>query len=516
MDLMIKTAYRLTKLSRRGRLSRGCGTCRKRKIRCDETQPSCRHCIKAGWACPRYDDVKERLFQNRTLADFQDNPFRGAGGSEIPAAQYKDSGSTQRGGRRHAMSLSPPPHIVQAVSDRAIDLFLSSHVLRDKASIRGYFEYLPDFSLSHRQDSSFSASLNAAALAAYGNTVQSTEILIQARAYLGAAIRCVNKALMSPDDAIKDTTVISIMLLATFETITCRDQKSLKDCDMHTKGATAIIEMRGLQQFQSVLGMQLFVQMCGEISRGCLQRSVHVPSGVIAARSHAAALFGEPDTAWKLGDLIIQVAEFRATVKDRILCTPAAIIATALELDALLYILATFVPIEYRFEIMQPHHNLELVRGGYYHVYPSFSAAHFWNDLRTCRILLHQEICRQAELLHMPDQDQLLQSKGLIHQHGLDICATVPQYSGYLTLLVPQNLMAKPPQNLLPGTSVHAHAVYSLLWPLLIAGQSTDSDDKRPWIVLRARDIGRSTGIHQAFALADVLAKREKIHIWEG
>ncbi|PVH73288.1 putative C6 transcription factor [Cadophora sp. DSE1049] len=453
-------------MSRRGRLSRGCGACRKRKIRCDETQPECRQCIKAGWVCPRYDDVTERLFQNRTVADFQDDSSFAAGGNEILAAEYPRSCPLQQDDMHQAL-----------INDRAIDLFLASHVPRDTVFIRGCFEYLPEFRLSHSEDSGFSASLNAAALAAYGNTVQSTKILMQARSYLGAAIRCVNKALMSPNEAIKDTTVISIMLLATFETITCRDQKSLKDCDMHTKGATTIIELRGHQQFRTRLGMQLFVQMCGDISRGCLQRSVRVPSGVVAARYHAAALFGELDTAWKLGDLIIEVAEIRANIKEGMICTPDAI-ANALELDARLYTLATFVPSEHRFEIMQPHCNVGLVCGGYYHIYPSFWAAYFWNNLRTCRILLHQEICRQAEFSVIPDNLRQSRSRTLIHQLGMDICATVPQYSGYLPLLVPQDLM-------------------------------------RRWIVDRVREIGRLTGIHQAFALADVLEKQERIHIWE-
>ena len=463
--------------------------------------------------CPRYVDFTERLFQNRTVADF--NPIDGPDTNNITAVGYLESGSLKQDSMNHSLSFSPPPHIIQPITDRAIDLFLASHVPRDKVFIRGCFEYLPDFRLSHSGNSGFSASLNAAALAAYGNTVQSTKILIQARSYLGAAIRCTNQALMCPDEAIKDSTIISIMLLATFETITCRNQKSLQDCDMHTKGATAIIEMRGRQQFQTLLGMQLFVQMCGDISRGCLQRSLRVPSGVLAARSYAATLIGHLDTAWYLGDMIIEVAEFRANVKEGAFLTPSTIIEAALDLDAQLYGLAISVPTEHSFKIAQPHCNEGLVWGGFYHVYPSFWAAYFWNNLRTCRVLLHKEICRQAEMFVVQDQDQLVLSKNLVRQLGIDICATVPQYSGVLPLLVPHNLMTKPPPKLLPGSSVHAHAVYSLFWPLLIVGQSTESDDHRRWIVGRARDIGRSTGIHQAYALADVLEKHENIHIWE-
>ncbi|CZS98881.1 uncharacterized protein RAG0_07451 [Rhynchosporium agropyri] len=73
-----------------------------------------------------------------------------------------------------------------------------------------------------------------------------------------------------------------------------------------------------------------------------------------------------------------------------------------------------------------------------------------------------------------------------------------------------------PSPKLLRGSSIHAHAIYSLIWPLIVVGMSTDSDDLREWIVKRARDIGRTTGIHQALDLADVLEKREEIHVWEN
>ncbi|KAL2063811.1 hypothetical protein VTL71DRAFT_5616 [Oculimacula yallundae] len=496
-------------MSRRGKVSRGCGTCRKRKIRCDETLPVCRQCLKAGWDCPKYGDVTERLFQNRTVADF-------LVGSSPKLASAGESYPVQLDVRKHTL----PQHIILPIEDRAIDLFLASHVPRDTVFIRGCFEYLPEFRQNNSRDPGFLASLNVAALAAYGNTVQSSSVQNKARTYLGSAIRHINSALMSPQEAVKDSTVISIMLLATFETITCRDQKSLKDCDMHTKGATAIIELRGHGQLQTRLGMQLFVQMCGDISRGCLQRSVRVPAGVIAARSHAAKLLGNPDIAWQLSDLVIELADFRASVKDGSLSKPEDIQRCGLKIDGRLSALVDGIPTKYKFEVFSSAGPNHLIWEGFYHVYPSFWAAYFWNNVRTCRMLLHQEIHRQAKHFGLDSESQSSFSLNIIRQMSLDICASVPQYSGYLPLLesFPKVLTGsetQSPPKLLPGSSVHAHAVYSLIWPLLIVGYATKSDEHRLWIVERARDIGRTTGIHQAFALADVLEKQERIHVWD-
>ncbi|KAH7336662.1 hypothetical protein BKA65DRAFT_563896 [Rhexocercosporidium sp. MPI-PUGE-AT-0058] len=204
-------------MSRRGKLSRGCKTCRTRKIRCDETQPDCRQCSKAGWVCPQYGDIPGQLFQNRTVADFTVDlspKEANAGNTVISTTGFRGTCPLNTCDNTN---LNVSPHIIQPVKDRAIDLFLASHVPHDTVFIRGCFEYLPEFRRTNSHNAGFTASLNAAALAAYGITVQSTSILTQARAYLGSAIRFINTALMSRSEAMKDSTVISIMLLATFE-----------------------------------------------------------------------------------------------------------------------------------------------------------------------------------------------------------------------------------------------------------------------------------------------------------
>lgn len=196
---------------------------------------------------------------------------------------------------------------------------------------------------------------------------------------------------------------------------------------MHTKGAVTIIELRGKGQFQSPLGLQLFVQICGDISRGCLQRSVRVPAGLIAARSHVAILLGQRDPSWQLSEITIQVADFRAGVKGHTLAKANNIIASALELDASLSALVSNVPAGHRFNVLQPENDTDLIYGGYYHFYPSFWTAYFWNNVRTCRLLLHQEIFRQTDAptytaIHGNFRAAL--SNNIIGRMGLDICAT--------------------------------------------------------------------------------------------
>ena len=49
-----------------GRQSSGCRTCVGRRVRCDETRPQCKRCLKLGQECPGYRDLHDSVFVNET------------------------------------------------------------------------------------------------------------------------------------------------------------------------------------------------------------------------------------------------------------------------------------------------------------------------------------------------------------------------------------------------------------------------------------------------------------------
>lgn len=128
-----------------------------------------------------------------------------------------------------------------AAKDRAINFFLSAHVFHDSSNSRGYFEYLAPL---HHKSAGFeplSLSLNAVALAAFANTVKSSNLLNEARRNLVLAIRSVNAALHIRHEATTDSTLSAVMLLGTFETITGLGMRSVQDCDTHVAAATTLM-----------------------------------------------------------------------------------------------------------------------------------------------------------------------------------------------------------------------------------------------------------------------------------
>lgn len=140
----------------------------------------------------------------------------------------------------HAESLYQT-RLSPATKERAINFFLSAHVLHESTYPRGYFEYLATLYSKSSTSEPLSLSLNAVALAAFANLVKSSILLNEARRGLLFAIRSVNTALHSHQAAIEDSTLSAVILLGTFETITGLGYHSVKDCDTHVNAATTLI-----------------------------------------------------------------------------------------------------------------------------------------------------------------------------------------------------------------------------------------------------------------------------------
>lgn len=84
-----------------------------------------------------------------------------------------------------------------------------------------------------------------------------------------------------------------------------------------------------------------------------------------------------------------------------------------------------------------------------------------------------------------------------------DICASVPQYCGYLPVKSGSVSYTQTVSNGIPAIA----GIYLLFWPLLYAGQMAISEYQRDWIIDRMRYIGETTGIQQAFVFEAILKR---------
>ncbi|PWY82133.1 hypothetical protein BO70DRAFT_396430 [Aspergillus heteromorphus CBS 117.55] len=497
---------------RHGRLSKGCQVCRKRKIKCDQKLPACSQCVKAGWKCPQYADSVDRMFQYQPTRDSK---------SSLPATTIKSNLTDTHGTKVHELSLCKlPKQIIQPVQCRAIDFFLQTHTFQENGVIRGHYEYLPAFSHEITTDTQVVTSLTAVALAAYAYKFQYPELLDAARRQYVYSLRYMKDALSCHEKAVEDNTLISVLLLNTYEGLTCETKASLPHREAHLKGAMTILALRDRGLVRSRRGLQLFRQTSLCLTLSCLIHSLRVPAGLMDLHLVSAGYMDTGEPAWRLSDVMIKLAGFRADIREAVLCDPGNIIQAAGAIDAELLCLEGDMVAKMPFQTLSAAEKSDLVWDTYYHVYPDLWAAAAWNHVHSCRIVLHSEIKSQLETIlatspdsFSPADAQQYEQCRLTLQHlTSEICASMPQYCDYLPLLsdgTQQQPKARENEisygnnqsSAIPTTA----GIYQFFWPLLNAGQVTQSQSQRDWIIDRCRYMGRMSGIQQAYALAEIL-----------
>ncbi|KAL7919858.1 hypothetical protein ACQKWADRAFT_300247 [Trichoderma austrokoningii] len=73
----VESHSRVLAVKPRGRRSRGCQTCRQRKVKCDEKFPHCLRCLNSSRECLGYD--KPQVFINQVLSSAPSNPIEKGG-----------------------------------------------------------------------------------------------------------------------------------------------------------------------------------------------------------------------------------------------------------------------------------------------------------------------------------------------------------------------------------------------------------------------------------------------------
>jgi hypothetical protein len=277
--------------------------------------------------------------------------------------------------------------------------FFSRYVTADETVPHQKFDFLrdiwkPSSSAPEAQIDGVLASMTAVGLMGLASTTRSPGLMDAARKSYGTALRLTNHALQDPAEAVKDSTMLSVLVLGVFEMMTENMQQTMtiEAFQEHVNGAAALARMRGPAQFRTRAGRRMFSMLCQRAIVSCTQRNEPMPECLIELwhQMPQSAETGNPNN--RLMPLLWQVLQLRSERNNGFLTDPKTIVDRLLSIDQEFENLTTQMPPSWKYRIFQVKQHHPAVSGGICHLYSSLHHANVWNHILTTRILLLETI----------------------------------------------------------------------------------------------------------------------------
>jgi hypothetical protein len=176
--------------------------------------------------------------------------------------------------KTECMTLQPTPN----VEARAQGFFLANYAGVADFPQGGQFEWIPQLLSRPNIEGALRESFRALSLAVFANAAKSPVVMRKARTAYVAALDETNKALMSHETAVRDSTVVSVILLGMYEGTVYTDKSSISRWSKHVSGAYSLFMLRGKSQFETELGRQIFLQSYGVALFFTLELGTSIPS----------------------------------------------------------------------------------------------------------------------------------------------------------------------------------------------------------------------------------------------
>lgn len=438
-------------------------------------------------------------------------------------------------------------HLTPTLNERAIGFFFSNYVVDPDLLLRDYLDHLAGVR-DHGIEENLFTGIKAVGLAGLSNVSRDHGLLVEARKQYLAAIRLVNSALQSPIDSVKDSTLLVIMILSIFEALTGSNKQSLTTWVNHINGASALLKQRGSNQLATPKRRQMFLQIAFSLVTSCIQQQVPLPPHILQLSSEARIYADDSDDkAWGVLEIMVLFTEFHASIRGGTVSESQDILDRALGLDRMFEDALTDLPPGWGYKTVTADINDEHVFADYYHVYENGWVGQLCNGMRALRIMLNDTIrdvllagfsSKPPLFLTAEYTTQFQRSVETLYRLQSEIFASVPQHLEYSSKAYPSSSTAtyagspfssdssytdvadgSPSETLVSVSSwqplIRTSSSYFPLWPLLVAGgMDITTNAARDWATQTLRHIGQSRGVHQAYALADMLDKKENLIVW--
>jgi len=355
-----------------------------------------------------------------------------------------------------------------------------------------------------------SSAILAASYASLSVRVGSQKLMTTARKYYMEALTRTNVALSSSDTATLDNCLIAVLLLGLYEAIAFPGGRSLASWTAHTKGAVALIRLRGTKQFTTDLGTRLFIQTCNSFRSSCMQRGIAVSEEFRQIFNEAKPFLdvnqAKPflDTNMpniRAGPLLDKISILHARV--RRFCPLEelpGLINDALQLEKEVRALMGILPESWQYQVIPSNIAPACSYQGFAHSYPAYRTVRHWNMLRIMRLFLKEVVWRVASGVGRAKKQGMLENLQLYNDFDVKAFQAIAMDDS--TQLVTE-VLASVTHFLDKSGTTFTLASRFLIWPLTILSQlELTPESARKFAIKSLYDIATQARIPQAFEAA--------------
>ncbi|KAK7418874.1 hypothetical protein QQZ08_011083 [Neonectria magnoliae] len=461
----------------------------------------------------------------------------------------------------------------ESLQERGTAFFWSRYVAADNGCHQNFsFIYdvwkPPDLGSDHAKIDAVRVSMAAVGLAGLSQLTGCKDTMHRARQSYGIALKLTNTALCDPDERIKDTTLLAVLILGRYEFVAGHSPQTMQAWQDHVNGAAILASMRGSAQFRTKAGVSMFLMLSQSVLISCIQSGLPMPQAMVDLRSELQPSLELDSPVWRVVDPVYRALQVRYDIKSGKLHNIDNIVEKLTHIDDEFAFILSKLPPSWNYRRIQLTRSDPRVLGQWCHVYPGLLQATMWNGVRAVRMLvletILEQLCGRAEpldLASLPDHHRVRLAKiiKLLGLLGEAIVASIPQHFGVVnfrqgcstggtgvavssptkeqryrdtpmpvgpklrsdhglesqgessrpTLLNPTNAVGQ--EDNAERFMTLASASHTIIWPLYILGMSsTCSTETKQYAIGRLHAIHRETGLEQARIVAKLLQSREE------
>jgi hypothetical protein len=409
--------------------------------------------------------------------------------------------------------------IIPSIENQAQGFFIANYVAQPAIVPRGQFEWIPKLLAQPDVEMVLSQTINAVSLAGFANAVKSPAIMRKAQAAYTSALNMTNSALRVEETAIKDSTLISVILLGTYENITYTAYQSISTWSKHVNGACALFNLRGREQFSTQIGRDIFQQFYSISLLSALQMGTRVHAGMheLYQALQPSSNYDVHGRAWTTR--IVDVMHDMANLNTDTTSDPVYMVNAAMVIDQELDAIKILMPPIWHYQNYQLEEGSEYMYGKVYSVYVDPWITQMWNNLRACRLYLYKiirtNIQKGCEDYSPPlfSADHIRSQKEAadrtLRATAIAIIASVPQITGMIPFPSGPHTDLSNYTLHTPGTFLDpakSPGMMHLIWPLYATCIfSFTPSSMRQWVIETLHFIARRIGSRQAVVLAEEL-----------